>query len=147
GLEVFAKDVFHHPTGNVKQYTYGNGLTESVGFDPRGRVASITSGPLSLTYDVDHAGNVSAIHDLRDGMSSSLTYDDIDRLWVVNGFGAAQLEYDDAGNRKTKWAGPYTFTYHYDDGRGRLTSITTDAPTGSGSFDYDAIGNMKIDPS
>src|SRR5262249_52366572 len=33
GVDVFATNVQYHPSGHVRQYTYGNGLTENVGFD------------------------------------------------------------------------------------------------------------------
>lgn len=132
------------PGGGVSSLAFGNGLTETATYDPRYRLAQLTSGPLSVGYGYDPANNVTSIVDGRgSAFNSTFEYDLLDRLKIVHGFGATEFTYDPLGNRQT--AGQVT--YHYN-GQLRLTSTTGSVGLPYiGAFGYDAAGNVTADPS
>jgi YD repeat-containing protein len=80
----------------------GNGTTETLTFDGRYRPGRLRSGPLDLTYDFDDANNVSGVTDTRDGHSATYTYDALNQLKTVTGFGAMTFDYDALSNRTVK---------------------------------------------
>jgi RHS repeat-associated protein len=106
----------------------------------------LQSGPLDLTYTYFPNGNVDSIDDTRSGYDSSYSYDALDRLTGVSGYGYSSYEYDDLGNRTSKSLSAGSVTYSYNSTTKRLTSASTSmgAPE-SGTFTYDDVGNMTGD--
>jgi YD repeat-containing protein len=140
GTEVtLASNFTYHPSGALLSYQFGNGLSRSVTLNTtRQRPTGWVSGPLSLTYDYDHVGNVKSITDQRPAFNASYQYDLLDRLTAVTGYGATTYTYDSAGNRLT--GGTTTYTY----GSNRLASLSGGQ---SGTFTYSANGNVLTDPT
>jgi YD repeat-containing protein len=131
-----ATNFIYHPSGAIASYTSGNGIANTVTYDPdRYWPRSIAAGALGLTYDTyDGVGNVLAIGDSRPGMGQTFGYDSLDRLTSANGpYGGVTYAYDAHGNR--------TNGYTYVPGTLRLQT----AP--SGSFGYDNNGNMTSAPN
>jgi YD repeat-containing protein len=140
GSEVtLASNFSYHPSGALLGYQFGNGLSRSVTLNTtRQRPTSWASGPLSITYDYDHVGNVKSITDARPAFNASYQYDALDRLTSVAGYGATTYTYDSAGNRLT--GGTTTYTY----GSNRLASLSGGQ---TGSFTYSTNGNVLTDPT
>jgi YD repeat-containing protein len=136
---TYAQTMTYHPSGALATYTAGNGITTTIGYDPkRYWVTSIDSGNLHLSYsDYDKVGNVKTITDSRPGAnqtSQTFTYDVLDRLWTLNGpYGSATYTYDAHGNRLNDTNSTFT----YQPGTLRLAS---QAGT---SFTYDYNGNTR----
>ena len=135
-VTTLASNFVYHPPGTTASFQYGNGLTQTTTYDARSRPIGLSSGPLSQTYTYDEIGNVRGITDARSGYSSTYSYDALDRLTNVSGYGPATFTYDTFGNRLTKSG----VTYTYDAGN-HLTSLTG----GATAFQYDAAGNMTTD--
>jgi RHS repeat-associated protein len=102
-------DGTYTPLGAPSSRLLGNGLTETRGYDHRGRWTSNTQGVVgspamySVTTGYDPAGNVTSVNDSVNG-NWSYVYDSLNRLH--QGFSAAGLdldwEYDSFGNRKSQ---------------------------------------------
>ena len=149
----YATDITYHPSGAISGLKFGNSapgnvVQESRTFDDRQRPLNLTSGPasgsLNLTYGYDNVGNVTGITDVRGGgFSSGFTYDPLDRLRFVTGFGAREYRYDELGNRTKKIVGGSEITYAYTLGNQRLTGITGSPETAT--LTYNAVGNLEND--
>jgi hypothetical protein len=127
--------------GSLQSYLYGNGQLIQVDRDTRQRPTQWRSGPLDVTYAYDDVSNVKSTADARGaGYSSQFTYDLLDRLTQVAGFGATTYTYTPGGDRLTEG----TVNFHYDANTRRLMSLSGGA---SGTFTYDPVGNLKTDPS
>jgi RHS repeat-associated protein len=147
GSTIYADGIAYHPTGALSALEFGNGTDEALTLNGRFRPAHLTSGPLDLTYSYDYAGNVSAIDDARSGYDSGFTYDALDRLTEVTGYGNGTFAYDAQGNRTSKSVGlAGSVTYSYSSTTNRLTSASSSigAPE-TGTFSYDATGSMTAD--
>ncbi|MDM8005910.1 MAG: Ig-like domain-containing protein [Phycisphaerae bacterium] len=146
--DVLLADQFSYDlTGALDSYHAANGGTHTVDRDTRGRVRTVNAASeYHVTLHYDPAGNVDEVDDkTAHDHDQILTYDDIDRLGSVSGFGAMSFTHDDRGNRLTKNVNSSTVTYHYDTvGKQRLMS-TTGAETRT--FSYDDAGNMTNDGS
>ncbi len=144
GSQVLADQFDYHASGAVQGFTRGSGMRDTTTFDGRYRPAHLTSGTvLDLTYGYDDVGNVSNVTDTRPGFSAGYTYNPLDRLTGVTGFGATSFTYDAQGNRLTKGTGSSLVTYMYAAATNRLTSATS--PLGvpeTGTFTYDFVGNL-----
>ena len=147
GVQTFASSIAYFPSGSLKSYTYGsNQQTVSMTEDARQRPDQWTSGPLSLNYDHDGVGNVTKITDARGSdFLSDFTYDSLDRLERVSGWGARSYSYDDHGNRLTQ-NGTQSI-YEYSATTLRLDRIIADTQLGGGFMTYDNVGNLKTDTS
>ena len=144
GEQVFAETIGYYPSGALKSFTYGNGQTESISLDDRQRPDLWNSGPLSINYDHDVAGNVTQITDGRGaGFTMGFGYDALDRLKTVTGLISRTYDYDDHGNRTAATGYGYT----YDPTTLRMMSVTAPIEYGGGSLTYDDVGNMETDPS
>jgi YD repeat-containing protein len=149
GSTTYADDLSYHPTGALHEATFGNGTSLSLTLDPRARPDHLVSGPLDLTYRYYDNGNVSAIDDARGwAYSSEFSYDTLDRLTAVTGFGATSFTYDALGNRATKGGGSLQVTYSYSSTTLRLSTASSSLGVPeTGTFTYDAVGNMTGDGS
>ena len=134
--------VSYHPSGAINGYTFANGKTFSAGFDARERPTSWQNGPLNVTLGHDQIGNITGVNDLSGlGHSATYTYDALDRLSTVNGYGYRTITYDALGNQQTNGGNSYT----YDANTLRLAT-RTGAPS-SGSFGYNGVGSTTSDPA
>lgn len=139
-VTTLAGSFVYRGDGSLASYTFGNGQTASVTPDNRRRPKDWINGPLSVSYTYDHVSNIKTVDDVRPGMDSQFTYDALDRLTTVTGFGATSYGYSPSGDRTV--AG--TVNFHYDANTRRLMSLSG---TESGSFGYNAVGSLTSDPS
>jgi len=80
------------------------------------------------------------------GRDSGLSYDALDGLTGVSGFGSTSFTYDALGNRATKGTGSPQVTYSYSSTTLRLTSASSSIGVPeTGTFTYDDTGNMTGD--
>ena len=97
--------------GPLKSLTYGNGVTETRGFDtsyrPTGVADTGSSALSSLSYTLDAADNVSSIADnVSSANNQSFTYDGLDRLLTATGpYGALSWTLNSVGARQTQTLG------------------------------------------
>lgn len=143
----YAYEVAYHPSGAVKSYKAGNGITHAITYDEqRYWTKTIRSAPLSLDYQFDHVGNIKVITDSRADMSQTFTYDTQDRLIEARAgstapgsawYGGIVYGYDEHGNRKTV---PGDMAYSYWPGTLRLKN------QGTAQFTYDENGNRLTAP-
>jgi YD repeat-containing protein len=140
----FATGITYWPNGAVHTYSHGNGVAHVMSQNTRGLPLVMTdSGKVSDQYGYDANGNVTAITDLQEGVTSrSMTYDGLNRLWTANGsiWGTGTYTYDVQDNTRRSIVGARSATHGYD-GNNRLSSVS-----GSGvnlSYGYDANGNIN----
>lgn len=138
-ITTLAHTFVYRGDGTLVSYAFGNGQTASTTLDARQRPEHWVNGPLDVTYAYDYVGNIKSITDPRSGQSSQFSYDLLDRLTTVTGFGATSFTYTGTGDRLT--AG--TVNFHYN-AKQQLASLSGGA---SGSFTYDDIGSLTSDPS
>jgi RHS repeat-associated protein len=143
----FASNVVHLPLGPVSSLTYGNGRTFSASFNLRYEPSGAwTSGPLSLTYSMNDAGDVSQLDDV--ATRKVFAFDHIDRLTsattqtLPNGSPGPWLSYtlDNAGNRTAETVEGTSTTYALVSGTDQLASQTTGSSTRS--YYSDGSGNV-----
>jgi RHS repeat-associated protein len=96
------------PFGPETSVSFGNGTTQTHGYDSRYRILRNTlSGPsgaiADYTYTEDAVGNITSIHDMLDPTyNRDFAYDDLNRLTIANSglslWGAGSYRYDATGN-------------------------------------------------
>jgi YD repeat-containing protein len=146
----------YHASGAIERLRLGNNRVETFEYDGnRYWLKRLTGGPLNLCYDYDAVGNVKAIKDYDASpancqqpggtKSQSFTYDPLDRVASVGGYGANAFQYDDLGNRTWKQAGNVTYVY---DASKRLDRVDGALPNPEvGEYAFDASGSMWSDPT
>lgn len=137
----------YHPSGGVEKITFANGVTTTIGYDPkRYWVKSIQTDAnvLNLVYDYDDVGNVMKITDRRESrLTKTFTYDAIDRLETADGpWGQGAYKHDMLGNRMEKTFSSIKTTYKYDTNKNRLISTSSRDSSEVFDFAYDENGNM-----
>lgn len=143
----YASDITYYPSGELKRFTYGNGIIRDVELDTSQRVASIfdysSSSSItheSLSYDlndnlIDLTNHIDNSYNL-----SGFNYDGLDRLTHVSGkWGGFAQNYDEMGNILSKTVGNKTLSYHYDNTTNLLSSVSGDQNL---NFEYDGKGNV-----
>jgi YD repeat-containing protein len=144
---TYADQFSYHPSGAVASFKPGGAGSplpaQTLTYHAqRYWLTGINTGLRSLTYGYagDSVGNIRSITDSRGGsMNRSFTYDALDRLSTVTGFGAGTYTYDSIGNRTNDpVVGSSGWTY----ASNRLTSAGP-----AGSFAYDSNGNVTSDGS
>jgi RHS repeat-associated protein len=148
----YASSVAYHPNGAIASFTYGNGIAHSLTQNVRGLPRQSTDGGvLNDVYDYDANGNVAAITDSQEGVSTrSMGYDDLDRLTSVSSpygmFGNATYGYDGLDNlistTVTAGNGARTSTHTINPYTNRLDSISSSNGALSFGYGYDARGNI-----
>ncbi|WP_350433022.1 hypothetical protein ABIS04_07145 [Shewanella sp. H8] len=150
----YATGIVYHAAGMPSQFTYGNGIVQTVDVNDRNmpvamKASSTTLVALDHSYDYDDGGNVSRYLDNRNSRYSlnSLSYDGLDRLKSISGgsfIGNISVNYDTLSNITQYNSLNSNLSYHYDTSKNRLSSITgTGAAAKSySSFSYDARGNI-----
>jgi RHS repeat-associated protein len=136
--QVIASGIQHAPFGPIKAMNYGNGKTLSQALDTAYRIRSkITPGVLELDYPLyDANGNLRQHSEALSALSSSFTYDALDRLDTANNPGFLNYDYDANGNRTLFQQGFTITSYGYSPNTNRLTQVGTTAVT------LDANGNI-----
>jgi YD repeat-containing protein len=109
----YALGMLYHPSGAIATWTASNNISPTLTYDPqRYWPASITAGPLQLTYqNYDGAGNVGTITNSHFG-NQTFTYDVLDRLSTAtapSSYGSIAYAYDAHGNRQTNSNGSYQY--------------------------------------
>jgi uncharacterized repeat protein (TIGR01451 family) len=149
GTTTYADSIHYHPSGAVKDFLNGNGLTQQFTLDDRYRLKDIYSGftdpgtgQRHLVYGYDFVGNVASISDTRGAAyNRSFQYDAVDRLGpLVKGiWGSGTYGYSNVGNRTTSSVGTGG-TYTYQPSTNRLNTYPGSTPLG-----YDHNGNTTAD--
>lgn len=142
----YATGVSYHPNGQIKRFTYGNGIIRDVALDSTGRIDALTDskwGSLKNSLDPSYDYNDNLVR-LIDGVNSSnnlnnLSYDGVDRLKSADGkWGAGRYDYDGLGNVLNRSLNNSTIHYHYN-ALNRLNNLTGAYAYG---YQYDARGNV-----
>ncbi|MEI8603206.1 sugar-binding protein [Shewanella sp. PP-Sp27a-2] len=142
----YASGVSYHPNGQIKQFTYGNGIIRNVALDTTGRIDALTdikadSVKNSLDPSYDYNDNLARLIDWvdRNNDVDNLTYDGVDRLKSADGkWGSGRYNYDGLGNVLSRSLNNSTITYKYN-ALNRLNNLTGAYAYG---YQYDARGNV-----
>lgn len=138
----------YHPSGQLDELTYANGLTTAYSYDPRTRMTglatdtTIPSGsPIQdLSYTFDGVSNITAITDNRaispgapENATQAFDYDDVYRLTRAegSGYGAIDFDYDKIGNMVFKSSPDLPDPQHIDDGLINLGNMTSGGAAGT----------------
>jgi RHS repeat-associated protein len=138
----YASNASYHPNGAIAGYTLLNGIVHTSTQNTRGLPALWRdAGVVQDLYAFDANGNVSAITDQQEGLSSrSLGYDGLDRLTAASGiWGAGSFGYDALDNLRTSTVGARSLNHYVNPANNRLESLTGSLSLG---FSYDANGNI-----
>lgn len=134
-----ASAVAYRPDGAMASWTSSNGLTNTLGYDGDGRLASISvPGVQNLALAYDDADRITRITNGIDGaLTQSFGYDALSRLTSVASMaGNASYQYDATGNRVGQTVGGVSTPSVIDPASNRLLAF------GATSYGYDANGNM-----
>lgn len=142
----YASGVSYHPNGQIKQFTYGNGIIRNVALDTTGRIDALTdikAGSIknSLDPSYDYNDNLARLIDWvdRNNDVDNLTYDGVDRLKSADGkWGTGRYNYDGLGNVLSRSLNNSTITYNYNS-LNRLNNLTGAYAYG---YQYDTRGNV-----
>ncbi len=141
--QIIATGIQYAPFGSITTLTYGNGKSLSQTLDTAYRVRSkITPGVLELDYPLyDANGNLKQRSEALSALSSSFTYDALDRLDTGNNPFFINYDYDVNGNRTLSQQGFTITSYVYSPNTNRLTQVGTSAVI------LDANGNITAQGS
>jgi len=129
--------------GNITDESLGNGLRTTRGFDAvTGLPTFIRTGPgggtatQNLNYGFDLVGNLTSRNDANQGLTESLTYDNLYRLTqsTVTGAPTLTMTYNAYGNIMSR-SDVGSYTYH----ASKIHAVTA---AGGFSYVYDANGNI-----
>ncbi|SUI78362.1 RHS repeat domain-containing protein [Shewanella baltica] len=142
----YATGVSYHPNGQIKQFTYGNGIVRKVALDTTGRIDAITdvkasSVKNSLDPSYDYNDNLARLIDWvdRNNDVDNLVYDGADRLLSADGkWGSGRYNYDGLGNVLSRSLNNSTINYKYN-ALNRLNNLTG---AYAYAYQYDARGNV-----
>jgi hypothetical protein len=142
----YATGVSYHPNGQIKQFTYGNGIVHNVALDTTGRIDAITdvkgsSTKNNLDPSYDYNDNVSSLIDKvdRNNDVDNLVYDGVDRLVSADGkWGTGRYNYDGLGNVLSRSLNNSTINYSYNS-LNRLNNLTG---AYAYAYQYDNRGNV-----
>ena len=143
GGPTLASGAAYRPFGPIASWTYGNGRTETRGYDLRYQLNSqVVSGSiLDRAYGHDGVGNLNSVTDVTPtGNNRTFDFDDMNRLITANGpWTTGSFTYDGIGNRLTKAVGAATTTYGYSSGGVYLQTATGAEP---GTYTYSPNPNL-----
>ncbi|TVP09294.1 hypothetical protein AYI87_20135 [Shewanella sp. KCT] len=142
----YATGVSYYPNGQIKQFTYGNGIVRNVGLDTTGRIDFIKDNKggvikNSLDPSYDYNDNLTRLIDRLDRNNDvdNLTYDGLNRLKSADGkWGAGSYSYDGLGNILNRTFNNSTIGYKYNS-LNRLNNLTG---AYAYRYQYDARGNI-----
>lgn len=142
---TYASAVKYHPNGQIKQFTYGNGIVRNVAVDTTGRIDAITDKKtatlLSLDPSYDDSDNLARLIDWVDRANDvdNLSYDGVNRLLTADDrWGTGRYSYDGLGNVLSRSLNNSTINYQYD-GLNRLQKLSGAYAYG---YQYDKRGNV-----
>jgi len=138
-----SRNVRYYPNGALAGYTLNNGVVHAVTQNLRGLPATWSdSGVMNDSYAYDANGNVSAITDAQEGLSSrAMGYDGLDRLVSASGiWGTGIYGYDALDNLRASTVGSRTTQSTVDAATNRLTQLNVNGQLQA--FGYDANGNL-----
>jgi YD repeat-containing protein len=143
-VPAFAEVTEYHPSGGIRKLRMGNDIEETFDYDSNRYwlegISTGPGGPVNVAYDYQPVGNIRQVTDANSSaFNQTLTYDKVDRLTGVAGFGQTSYMYDELGNRKAA-AGR---TYSYLTNPKRL-SVAAGGPD-SGTYYFDDAGFMTQD--
>ena len=151
----FAHDVQYFPNGQMKSFTYGNGIAHTQRQDNDAKLPSSlvyqngSTDIINLAYRYDDNANVTSIVDNVDSGYSltSLRYDGLDRLTGTTGgskIGSSAMRYDSFGNITYYASKGRTNDYTYNYNNNRLTKVDSSGVKQKDytGFAYDARGNI-----
>ena len=115
----YASAVSYHPNGAVAGYTLANGVVHSLSLNTRGLpLVNRDAGVMQDQYSYDANGNVAAITDQQEGVTSrALGYDGLDRLTAANApslWGSGSYSYDALDNLRSSTLGGRSTVYTYE---------------------------------
>jgi RHS repeat-associated protein len=152
-VATYISGVSYWPDGNIKQYTYANGIVHTLQENTRllpSRITdkSRTTTAVDIVYSYDNDSDRTLVNDVGgNGVhSASLTYDGLDRLYTANlvaGGSVPTTYYYNVFDQITQvLIGTQTRTFSYDPQyTDQLTSVT-DSVSGTTTYGYDAQGNL-----
>jgi YD repeat-containing protein len=143
---IYAKGASYYPNGQIRQFTYGNGIVRNVALDTTGRIDAITdikgsSVKNSLDPSYDYNDNLVRLIDWLDRNNDvdNLVYDGMDRLKSADGkWGTGRYNYDGLGNVLNRSLNNSTINYNYNE-LNRLNNLTGAYAYG---YQYDEHGNV-----
>lgn len=145
----------YNPDGSLRVGMFGNGISETYGFNNRMQLNAITASSASQTwlskiyglYDVNNHDN-GTIWSIADGVSASHSqtyqYDPVGRVISAlqqDGSFNQAFSYDPWGNMTTSGTNNFNPLY---DGNNRISGAPANC-TGANQYCYDAAGNMLND--
>jgi YD repeat-containing protein len=138
----YVSSVAYHPSGQVSNYTFANGVASTINLNERQWPNSLkiarTNTLFDIYYGYDYVGNVTSIND---GVDSSYDkyfgYDHIDRLIQINGV-SQSIHYSLSGDITAQRQDTGTLTYQYDGIKRRLLNVSG---TQAYAMQYDIYGN------
>lgn len=142
---AFVSNVTYHPSGQVDQIAYANGVTTTYGQNirlwPSSFMTARSQTYASSSYGYDPAGNLQTITDSVDpSYNRGLDHDALNRLTVANGpWGGGTIGYDAVGNITHQTLGTHAIGYTYSGATNRLQSVNGSR---SATFGYDDYGNI-----
>ncbi len=140
---ALASNINYQPFGGMNSLTYGNSLQQSIGYNNRYQITSISTGSIqNLSYSYANNGNITGIiNNLDANKNKSYTYDSLNRLTIANGqWGAITYAYDSVGNRTYETTD--TGNTAYDCAANKLAATTGQKTF---SFNYDNDGNTTTE--
>ena len=132
---VLTSNVAYRADGLPKNIAYGNGLTETRTYDPKGQLLHQALGSENRDYSYDLNGNLTQA--IRANGTSLYGYDTLDRLTQETSatVGSLAYSYDPNGNRLSFLDNGETKSYSYSPNSNRLTQV------GHKEVTLDAAGN------
>jgi RHS repeat-associated protein len=140
---TLASNITYLPSGGMTSFTYGNGLQQSIGYNNRYQINSLSISSIqNLTYSHNANGNITGItNNLDANKNKSYTYDSLNRLTLATGqWGAITYAYNFVSNRTYETTDSGNTTYAY--AANRLASTTGQKTF---TFSYDADGNTSAE--
>lgn len=151
GNITYATDVRYHPNGNIKSFSYGNGILHTTQLNARQLpYEQVDGNAVAYRYGYDANANVTGISDLQQGSGYDRTmqYDANHRLRAVGSasFGGDhwhRYTYDARDNLLTaSLGGVKDHRYWYDDHNRLVNILNGDGATVTG-LTYDVQGNLR----
>ena len=152
GGNNYASNVRYHPTGDISQFTYGNGHQFTQTLNSRQQIASMraqkgSTRAMYFTFGYDKNNRITSINDYAvSGRNRTFSYDALGRLIGSNGpWGSGSFVYDPLGNLRRKSLGSHVVQLQYD-GNNRVSRVHDSAAAGGWrNYAYDQRGNTVSD--
>lgn len=143
-----ATGIVYRQFGPMQKLIYGNGLTNTIGYDLDYRARNNRVLPVQdLRFFYDAANNIIDMNDITDrSKDQDFIYDNLDRLTQADGgYGLLNYTYDEVGNRLTRSEPTNTNTYVINATRNRINNYS-DSASNLIDYNHNATGSVtKID--